>query len=402
MPFIGAQPSRGIIGDSSVTTAKINADAVTGAKIADDALDSEHYVDGSIDAAHIASSAVTTAKINADAVTGAKIADDALDSEHYTDGSIDAAHIASNAVTTAKINADAVTGAKIADDALDSEHYTDGSIDTAHLGDLQVTTAKIAADAITGAKIADDALDSEHYTDASIDTAHIATNAIDGTLTKDALIADYSDVTITASDLIMYGDATDSNNTKRDTVQGILDLASGGAWELVSTAVASSSSTIDITGIDSSADTWVVLVEGVNVSNDLTTIEMRTNSGSGFDSGASDYSWLYIGTHSGIYYDNYDSSDDHIRAGGDPFSMGNDATNAFSMKVTIHDPSDTTYETLIYYELATINNAANPVPQWLNGVGHRTGASACTGIQFLMSAGSFDTGRFSLFKIKHS
>ena len=103
-------------------------------KIADESIDSDAFVDGSIDAAHLASSSVTTAKVNADAITGAKIADDALDSEHYTDGSIDTAHLA----------ADAVTGAKIADDALDSEHYTDGSIDTAHIADNQVTLAKLA------------------------------------------------------------------------------------------------------------------------------------------------------------------------------------------------------------------------------------------------------------------
>ncbi len=103
-------------------------------KIADESIDSDAFVDGSIDAAHLASSSVTTAKVNADAITGAKIADDALDSEHYTDGSIDTAHLA----------ADAVTGAKIADDALDSEHYTDGSIDTAHIADNQVTLAKLS------------------------------------------------------------------------------------------------------------------------------------------------------------------------------------------------------------------------------------------------------------------
>jgi hypothetical protein len=80
----------------------------------------------------------------------------------------------------------------------------------------------------TAPTIQDNSIDSDHYVDGSIDTAHIAANQIDGTLTKDALIADYSDVTITAADLIMYGDATDSNNTKRDTVQGILDLSGGG------------------------------------------------------------------------------------------------------------------------------------------------------------------------------
>ena len=73
-------------------------------KIADESIDSDAFVDGSIDAAHLASSSVTTAKVNADAITGAKIADDALDSEHYTDGSIDTAHIADNQVTLAKLS----------------------------------------------------------------------------------------------------------------------------------------------------------------------------------------------------------------------------------------------------------------------------------------------------------
>ena len=49
--------------DSSVSTAKIAADAVTGAKIADDSIDSEHYVDGSIDTAHIADDQITDAKL---------------------------------------------------------------------------------------------------------------------------------------------------------------------------------------------------------------------------------------------------------------------------------------------------------------------------------------------------
>ena len=62
----------------------------------------------------------------------------------------------------------------------------------------------------------------------ALTTGDLGDNIVDGTKTKDALIGDYSDVTITASDLVMYGDATDSNNTKRDTVQGILDLAGGG------------------------------------------------------------------------------------------------------------------------------------------------------------------------------
>tara|TARA_R100001143_G_scaffold52988_2_gene48298 strand:+ start:32 stop:1102 length:1071 start_codon:yes stop_codon:yes gene_type:complete len=194
-------------GSGIVTATPVGADAVSGSNIADDAIDSEHYADGSIDNAHIA--------------------DDAIDSEHYVDGSIDAAHIASNAVTTVKINADAVTGAKIADDALDSEHYTDGSIDNAHLAANSVDSDNYVDGSIDNAHIADDAIDSEHYATGSIDTAHIATNQIDETLMKDAFVGDFTDATVTASDYFLHGDATDSGNTKKDTIQGILDLTSG-------------------------------------------------------------------------------------------------------------------------------------------------------------------------------
>jgi len=98
-----------------------------------------------------------------------------------------------------------VTLAKMAVNSIDSDQYVDGSIDNAH--------------------IADDAIDSEHYAATSIDTAHIATNQIDETLMKDAFVGDFTDVTVTAADAFLYGDATDSGNTKKDTVQGILDLA---------------------------------------------------------------------------------------------------------------------------------------------------------------------------------
>ena len=113
----------------------------------------------------------------------------------------------SGVVIATPVGADTVSGSNIADDAIDSEHYADGSIDNAH--------------------IADDAIDSEHYAATSIDTAHIATNQIDETLMKDAFVGDFTDATVTASDYFLHGDATDSGNTKKDTVQGVLDLVHG-------------------------------------------------------------------------------------------------------------------------------------------------------------------------------
>ncbi len=76
---------------------------------------------------------------------------------------------------------------------------------TEDLADLAISTAKIANTAVT--------------------TAKIATNNIDETLLKDALIADFSEVVVAAGDSFLLGDVGDSGNTKRDTIQGILDLS---------------------------------------------------------------------------------------------------------------------------------------------------------------------------------
>ena len=94
---------------------------------------------------------------------------------------------------------------------------------------IPLTSADITDGTIALADMAVNSIDSDQYVDGSIDTAHIATNQIDETLIKDAFVGDFSDVTVTAADAFLYGDATDSGNTKKDTVQGILDLAGGGA-----------------------------------------------------------------------------------------------------------------------------------------------------------------------------
>ena len=93
---------------------------------------------------------------------------------------------------------------KIKDESIDSDHYVDGSIDNVHL--------------------ADDAVNSDELAAGSVDTAHIAVNQIDETLMKDAFVADFTEVTVASGDSLLLGDATDSGNTKRDTVQGVLDL----------------------------------------------------------------------------------------------------------------------------------------------------------------------------------
>ena len=64
-------------------------------------------------------------------------------------------------------------------------------------------------------------------TDAPLVSADLAADIVDETKLKDALIADFTEVTVATGDSILLGDATDSGNTKRDTVQGVIDLVHG-------------------------------------------------------------------------------------------------------------------------------------------------------------------------------
>ena len=100
-----------------------------------------------------------------------------------------------------------VKATPVADESVNSDAYVDASIDNAHL--------------------ADDAVNSDELAAGSVATAHIATNQIDETLMKDAFVGDFTDATVTSSDYLLHGDATDSGNTKKDTVQGIIDLVHG-------------------------------------------------------------------------------------------------------------------------------------------------------------------------------
>ena len=98
----------------------------------------------------------------------------------------------------------------------------------------------------------------------TVATAAVQNDAIDGTKTKDALIADYSDVTITAADLLMYGDATDSNNTKRDTVQGVLDLVPSAGFTLSAEQATTSGSSIVFGSIPAGTKMIIVNLFGVS------------------------------------------------------------------------------------------------------------------------------------------
>ena len=86
--------------------------------------------------------------------------------------------------------------------------------------------------------------------DATVTTIKIAANAVDETKLKDALVADFTEVVVAAGDSFLLGDSSDSGNTKRDTIQGILDLVPAAGAD-------TSLSNLSATGENLVAQAWV-------------------------------------------------------------------------------------------------------------------------------------------------
>ena len=181
------------------------------------------------------------------------------------------------------------------------------------------------------------------------------------------------------------------------------EAAASPALSFVSTQVASSSASIEFTGIDNTSDMWMVVLQGVNAATDNTVMSIRTSndaSSHSYDSGGSDYNWSMAGIYSGDEYGKYDTADAQIAMGGDPNLIGNDADIGLSGTIYIHKPADTALDTGITYNCYQQNGANNF--QYIIGGGHRVANEAVTAVQFLFLSGNIDSGRFSMYKLAHS
>ena len=175
------------------------------------------------------------------------------------------------------------------------------------------------------------------------------------------------------------------------------------AVELVATQSVSSGASVECTGIDSSSDMWMVVLQGVNAATDNQIMSVRTSndaSSHSYDSGASDYNWSMTGLYFGDDYSKYDTADAAIDFGADPNMIGNDADIGLSGRVFIHKPADTALDTGITYNCYMQNGSNNFIN--IIGGGYRVANEAVTAIQFLFLSGNIDSGRFTMYKYNHS
>jgi hypothetical protein len=258
-----------------------------------------------------------------------------------------------------------------------------------------VQAGDIAANAITTAKIAASA----------VTTAKIAANNVDSTLTKDALIADYTEVTIATGDSLLLGDVNDSGNTKRDTVQGLLDLAGGGATTVVGTAVASSSASLTITGLDSTYDTYMLVGADLVPATDNVDLWMRFGDSSGIDSASSDYGYRSAGTEAGFTADAINSAGSASAAqmlvNTDSASgPGNASGEGLGFTAMLTRPGDGTMRPTMAGQVTYWD----PSTQLTSGefFGGRNAVITLDRVLIQFASGNIATGRFTVIGIKHA
>ena len=165
-----------------------------------------------------------------------------------------------------------------------------------------------------------------------------------------------------------------------------------GSMVLLSTQRASSSSTIDFTGITGTYRVYVIIADSITTSTATTNIVCRFGTGGTptWVSGATDYA--YSGAFAGS-----DASFGNSSSASASFmkitSMTNTSNELYNFVLYLFNPASTG-KCMIgfngYFGYAGISYA-------VNGSGFYKTASAITGIRFLLSSGTIATGTFKLY-----
>ena len=181
------------------------------------------------------------------------------------------------------------------------------------------------------------------------------------------------------------------------TLSELIGGGGGGVWEYISTTTASAASTVDITGIDSTYDQYVVLADRFTSSQANWIIARFFLAGSIVTTGTYDY--VRTVHNSGGSISNGQGSGQTK-----PQCMfaygGGSADESESCIIHIFDPNTASVARKIYTEhFGTGDNLAS---RSTSAISNR-GTSSLTGIQlFVDSAGQTITGTFHLYGITNS
>jgi|TARA_R100000656_G_scaffold119611_1_gene93541 hypothetical protein len=179
----------------------------------------------------------------------------------------------------------------------------------------------------------------------------------------------------------------------------------GGAWNFISTATASTSASLTLTGIDTTYESFVVIGSDMVPDTDDVDLWIRFGDASGVDSGASDYDWAASTIDAqGIspIVTEIDRTDAQIvlNTTSSENSAGNASGEGCGFTATINGGPDPDMLSNIYWQTGNINQYGVATSAF--GAGHRSASITMDRIQFLFASGNIASGRLSLWGIAHA
>jgi hypothetical protein len=198
-------------------------------------------------------------------------------------------------------------------------------------------------------------------------------------------IASQPSATIAANDIVIFADVSDSNNSKRDTVQGILNLVPAGVLEKVSTTTFAGAADF----IVALAAGYIYEIEFLDLNPISGNVEFcfqtSSNNGVSYDSGAANYRYAFqnVGT---------DNTQTQTSSSGNTVAIltwggvKSDSLGGISGLAKIRNHDSITRHKKVMFEYDMMKNSGIEV----NGFGYATrqSATAVTNIKFFFGSGS--------------
>ena len=206
-----------------------------------------------------------------------------------------------------------------------------------------------------------------------------------------------TDHTITASDVITFADVGDSNLTKKDTLQGVLDLSSSD-YVLLETETASGAAASDFTSLDNSTYSSYKFVVEFTPDTDGSHIDMLLAVSGTTYLEASNYEYIDVNATraSGSFAGNGNTGVGFFRFGTNT-GLGNASDEGFCGTIECFYFGDTGRHAQIRASYSRMDNAGTTSVCWGATAGALIGStSAITAVRFKANSGNH-TGKIKMY-----
>ena len=181
--------------------------------------------------------------------------------------------------------------------------------------------------------------------------------------------------------------------------------ASGGAWTLIGTSVASNSASLTVTGLptDGTYDYYAIGISDLVPATDAVQIYFRLGDSSGIDSSASDYDWQITGGNSNASsaVAMGDTASSFLPlTNSDSASCGSSTGESSGAMLFLTTPGDTGKYPHVHGSLHY--NGNNLYSHAAHMAGSRLANIAVDRCQVIMSSGLVESGRLTVWGISHA